>query len=128
MLKNVCDRCGKVMEGDGNLPDINALDIYLDEEPIVSYIHLCDKCRERICDIVKYNIEGEKRPPRKQKEHVIKNAPLETPKTEEPKAQPEIEVLPAKVESDNEIGRVVKRIPLPKITHVEPSTSLFDDD
>lgn len=129
MLKNVCDRCGKVIDGDGNMPDYNAFDAYIDDEPVVSYIHLCDKCREKIIDILTYNIEGKKRP-QKKKEAPKKSAPKQHPKTEDSEVQPEIEVseiINNFSGNDKLAEKVVKRIPLPKPPHHEVSGKLFDD-
>lgn len=129
MLKNVCDRCGKVIEGDGNLPDFNAFDAYIDDEPVISYIHLCDKCRQKVSDILIYNIDGKKRP-QKKKEAPKKDAPEQHPKNEDSKVQPELEVSRI-VNNFSDDGKptegVVKRIPLPKPRHHEVSGSLFDD-
>lgn len=137
MLKNVCDRCGKVIDGDGNLPDFNAFDAYIDDEPVISYIHLCDKCRQKISDILIYNIDGKKRP-QKKKEAPKKDAPA-LPKNEDTKVQPELEdnnkipnqrdetadVLPSL--KNESMGRVTNRVPISKIRHFDVTTPLFDD-
>ena len=127
MLKNVCDRCGKVIDGDGNMPDVNAFDAYIDDDPVISYIHLCDKCRDKITEILIYNIDGKKRPqkpkaPKKIEAGTHENAPAQSPKPEEPKALPENEDL-----KNEPMGKVVKRVPLPQPKHHEHNTTLFDD-
>lgn len=111
MLRDVCDRCGKVLDGEPHVnreyPDVTLL---MDDEVVVMYECLCPNCRGKLMSAVRNLGDVPKRTDAKEvpkaESQKIDAAPAEE-SVEKPKAEPL-----QKVDPDSLPNQVTKQFPI----------------